>query len=177
MTTSTAPRKSTATYVAAYGGGPGQIQARVPVTEVDLDTRLAMASAGMDALLKFKHGAALVGAQAAVRRIESEAELLGLDPTGFRPNRTLKAAGDLIRKRGWTKGVYSSGDGALCAMGAIREAVYGPRWMQQELGYPAERSAVEELLNRIAIEVGNCYSVPKWNDTRANQDEVLRLLY
>ena len=150
---------------------------------VDFDTRLALASAGMDAIIEHKYADTLGDAQAAFERAVAEARQLSVysHPVkpAFQPHPVLAAARRLIEQRGWVKDVYSTGPGGgVCAMGAIREVVYGPRWAAMELGDPSERSAVVELLNRIASDVGHTdWSVARWNDAQQSKQDVLRLLY
>lgn len=147
---------------------------------VDMDTRLTLAHAAMAVLLDVpaETHAALSGAL-------KEAD--GLAVAGIlrerqkpvqpheRPNETLRRAGDLIRRRGWTRGAYSTGTG-ICAMAAIREVLYGPTWSY----LPAddrENDARDVLLARIAAEFGPGLSIPGWNDGQSSAGDVLRLLW
>ncbi len=141
--------------------------------DVDFDTRLALASAGMDAILAHKHGVTLAEAARALK-VAEEADLL--PSRQFKPNRTLAEAGYLIRRKGWTRNTFENHDGAMCAMGAIRGACYGPGWQHMPTD-GREHNAIEELMNRIAADTGEMFSIPQWNDTRPDVSHVLRLLY
>lgn len=144
----------------------------------DLETRLALASAGMDAILAHRHGDVLDEAQAAVQDAVAEASLtetLPVDPA-FQPNPVLAKAGRIVARRGWTKGTYSSEKGEVCAMGAIREAIYGPRW-NMGVTDAREEGPISVLLDRIAADLGCRMGIPGWNDSRESAADVLRLLY
>lgn len=139
-------------------------------TAIDFETRLMLADAGMQAKLAHNHGIALAEAQAAVQMALFEVDALPAVDHRFTPHPVLKAAGDLIRERGWAKGKYVAPGGAVCASYAVTEATRG---------LPDDRAceARDELLNRIAAEFGEALSIPMWNDSRANVDDVLRLMY
>lgn len=127
------------------------------------DTQAALSGA-----LKEADGLAVAGVLAERQRATQRPEL-------FRSNPILKAAGDIIRARGWTTGVYDSSTG-VCAMGAIRIATRGDAWEYHP--EPAgEREAIMLLLDRIADEFGPGLSVPGWNDRQEDAEGVLRLLF
>jgi hypothetical protein len=151
-------------------------------TEVDFDTRLMMADAAMDAILDHREAlmaqaevysafaADRAGAQAAVEDARAEAAMIEAEKPRFKPNPVLAKAHELIVTRGWTKGMYESPEGCVCALGAISQVV-GHNLQSGE-------DAVIELLNRIAAETGNpATSVGGWNDTRDDVSQVLKLLY
>ena len=135
---------------------------------VDLETRLALAGAGMDAVLAHRHADALAGARAAVREAQSTLPPVPEDNPGFPYHRVLARAAELIRERGWVRHEYESADGALCAVQAIR-TVAGE-------GTLAAADAEAELLRRIRDDVGDAFGIPQWNDSRSGVGEVLRLL-
>lgn len=153
----------------------------VPAT-VDFDTRLMLAAIGIDVILERTGGQALADAHAAVTaavadadRYAAEAAALGAlkaaqRPGVFRSHPILKAAGDLIRARGWHQGSWNDERGAVCALAAIRLATAG------DAGREADAVAV--LLERIQDELGHgAYSVPGWNDSRRSVADVMRLLF
>lgn len=161
------------------------VTAPVPATTptaIDFDTRLALAGIKMDVLLDVGEDT-----QAAVSEALKEADSLAVagdlklretaaqKPQRFRSQPILKAAGDLIRARGWTTGQFQTGT-ALCALGAIRTATRGNDWSNQP--EPAgEYGAINVLLERIADEFGPGLSVPGWNDRQTSDEGVLRLLW
>lgn len=128
------------------------------------DTQEAVASA-----LKEADGLAVAGTLAERQWAVQRPEL-------FQSNPILKAAGDLIRARGWTKGAYEGARGELCAIGAIRVATRGDAWGFED-GLDAEVSAVQVLLDRIADAFGPGLSVPGWNDRQTSAEGVLKLLF
>lgn len=141
--------------------------------DIDFPARLAIARAGMEALMDHAAGPAreearqaLCGALAAV---PEAGELL--DPVAGRSpsHPVLAAAGALIRARGWARDVFETPDGAVCALAAIRHVSR----------FAGEEAAAEaELLSRIAADVGHdAWSVPNWNDRQPDAAAVLRLLY
>lgn len=131
--------------------------------DVPEDTQAALSAA-----LKEADGLAVAG-------ILKEREAATQRPELFQSNPILKAAGDLIRARGWVKGEFDRGR-AMCAMGAIRTATRGDDWFYRP--EPAgEREAVNVLLDRIANEFGPGLSVPGWNDRQEDAEGVLRLLF
>lgn len=139
---------------------------------LSFEQRLAVARAGMDAVLAHRHGATLADAQAHVAAAEDEAQVIELDEyrkPGFAPHPVLARARRIIEIRGWTQGFREKPGGALCAERAIEIAAQG------QAG--AAWDAMRELMNRIAAETGEVLSVPSWNDTRRDRTEVLRLLY
>lgn len=146
--------------------------------QMDIDTVLMMSSAAFDGLLAHKHGAALNEAHTAVREAVAAGGTHTPEPATFEPHPVLAAAGNLIRTRGWLKNsFYDQPGGAVCALAAIRETVYGRNWLHL-MGDGSEMDAVCELLDRIAHHYGNRnLSVPSWNDRQDNVDAVLRLLY
>lgn len=143
-------------------------------TAIDFDTRLAIADAGITARLAHHHGVALADAQAALA--DAESSILEPETPEFKPHPVLAKAAQIIRKYGWVKGTYGSTSFGMCAMRAIREAVYGPNWLGMVNG-ERENGPVLELLNRIAVETGQPMSVPHWNDSREDVSQVLKLLY
>lgn len=178
MTTTQQPRKSVATYVANYGSSAAQVQSLADRgTDIDFATRLMLAGAGMDAI--FAHHRGSDTDPVVIHAIDEAAEILAEpEVPAFQPNAVLFAAGNIIRVRGWHKGDYRSDtSGAVCALGAIHDAVYGSGGNRVFSPDPRERDAAAELLNRIAIETGEPHSVPSWNDSRTSVDEVVRLMY
>lgn len=165
--TSTAPAK------------PAKVQ---PLHTVDFDTRLMLTGLGMnvklsDIIAKVDETAPLV-----MTVIDEAAELLAADtpePKTFQPNSTLAKARAIIEQRGWAQNTFGHETGPVCALGAIRTAVYGPQWMYGELGSFAERDAVNELLARIADREGHGgWSIPGFNDREGQtRDVVVSLLY
>lgn len=141
--------------------------------DIDFPTRLAIARAGMEALMDHAAGPAREEAQralcGALDAVPGAGELL--DPVAVRrpPHRVLAAAGELIRVRGWARNVFEAPDGAVCALAAIRHVSR----------FAGEEAAAEaELLSRIAADVGHdAWSVPGWNDRQSSAAAVLRLLY
>lgn len=126
--------------------------------------------AALSAALKEADGLAVAGALAERQRAAQQR------PELFQSNPILKAAGDLIRVRGWTKGAYDDARGQLCAMGAIRVATRGEAWEYHP--EPAgERDAINILLDRIADAFGPGLSVPGWNDRQEDAEDVLKLLF
>lgn len=133
--------------------------------DIPEDTQEAVASA-----LKEADGLAVAGVLAERQRAVQQR------PDLFQSNPILKAAGDLIRVRGWTRGAYDDARGQLCAMGAIRVATRGEAWEYHP--EPAgERDAINVLLDRIADEFGPGLSVPGWNDRQEDAEGVLKLLW
>jgi len=133
--------------------------------DIPEDTQTALSAA-----LKEADGLAVAGVLAEQQRAAQQR------PELFQSQPILKAAGDLIRARGWTKGAYDDARGQLCAIGAIRVTTRGEAWEYHP--EPAgERDAVNVLLDRIADEFGPGLSVPGWNDRQDNVNDVLRLLY
>lgn len=146
-------------------------QTPAPAPETDLETRMAIALAGMDGLLKFKHPEAIGEAQEAVRQATEAAELLTPDLVSFEPNRVLAKARRIIEKRGWHQGSWQAEPGgAVCALKAIELA--------SECNGQAFQEATDELMNRIAVESADCLTIPTWNDRgEQTQEGVCRLLY
>lgn len=161
------------------------VTAPAPATElppVSFETRLELAHAAMAVLLDVPEDTQAAVSEAlkeadglAVAGILKQRENATQRPELFRSNPILKAAGDLIRARGWTRGQFDEGS-ALCAMGAIRTATRGDEWFYrpEPMG---EREAVNLLLARIADEFGPGLSVPGWNDRQSDVGDVLRLLF
>ena len=172
-TETTAPRKTVATYVANYGSSAAKVQSLADRgTDIDFDTRITMALAGMDAILSHKHGGAVAEAHAAVTEIQDEILITLPEPEApvFQPHPILKAAGDVIRDRGWHQGGFESECGPqVCALGAIKLVTPGD--------FRAELEAETELLNRIAADTGEELSVPLWNDSRGSVADIVKLLY
>lgn len=161
-------------------------QTQAPAVEipaaVDFDTRLMLASIGMDVLLAHAGGQDLLDAHAAVTAAIADADRYGAEaaalallkaaqaPGTFRSHPILKAAGQIIRDRGWHQGSWTNERGAVCALAAIRIATGG------DTGQEADAVAV--LLDRIRDDLGqSAYSVPGWNDSRRSASDVLRLLF
>lgn len=149
---------------------------------VSFEMRLELSQAAMDALLDIPEDtqAAVSGALKeadglAVAGILAERQRAVQQPELFQSNPILKAAGNLIRARGWIKGEFDNSHG-LCVMGAIRTATRGENWWYQPEP-TGEREAVGVLLDRIAAEFGPGLSVPGWNDRQDGVQDVLRLLY
>lgn len=140
---------------------------------VDFDTRLALASAGMDAIHAHRHGTTLAEARAAVATAYETPELLDPPEPKFKSHPLLAQARKIVEKRGWVQGAFESPTGCVCAGEAIRIAGGG---------HPLSRSvldAQEELVNRIAADTGEAgLGITQWNDTHCkSQADVFRLLY
>lgn len=176
---------TTATHeetVAAIAATPTSRETFADLPPVTFEMRMELTHAAMDALLNVPEStqAAVSGALKeadglAVAGILAERQRAAQQPRLFQPHPILKAAGDLIRTRGWTTEAFENGR-ALCAMGAIRVATRGDHWFYQP--EPAgEREAINALLGRIAFEFGPGLSVPGWNDRQDSPEGVLRLLY
>lgn len=147
-----------------------------PTPTVDLDTRLDLAAIGMDVTMQLAAGAALAEADAEAAAAILEAQSTEDPATVFPPHPALAKARRIIESRGWTRGEYVASSGAVCAMAAIREAVYGPGWHYRAFDQ-RELEPAAELMNRIAADTGYALSVPAWNDSRSDVSEVVRLLY
>lgn len=132
---------------------------------VDLETRLTLASAAMDALLAHRHPGVLEEAHAAVQAARC---LVQPVPARWRPEPVLSRAAVIIRERGWARHVWTGPGGELCALAAIRLAAGGDR--------AAETRAEAELRRRIAVVTGVLAGVACWNDSRSSASEVLSLL-
>lgn len=146
-------------------------------TDIDFDTRLALASAGIKATLDHKHADALSEAHAeAEAAIKQAGSPILVAPARFQPNDVLARAREIIETRGWAQGAIQRRDGAVCAVGAIRIAVYGSSCGSWE-DNNEEVDATHELLDRIAATTGQDMNVPTWNDSRTTKDEVISLLY
>lgn len=148
---------------------------KLPTPDVGLDTRLMMASIGLDVTMAEAVGRDLAEANAAATAAILEAQSTPDPYPGYEPHPVLQRAAQLIRERGWVQGVYEAPGGRLCAMAAIREAVYGPMWSVTPSDQ-RERDAAYELMRRIKDDTGTSFSVPSWNDSRSSVDDVLRLL-
>lgn len=157
------------------------VQSKTPTT-IDFDTRLTLAGIAMDVLLDIPEDTqqnvqdALKEADnLAVAGILTEQQRASQQPELFRSQPILKAAGDLIRVRGWTTDAFENGR-ALCALGAIRTVTRGDNWFYQPV--PADEcAAIKVLLDRIAAEFGPGLSVPGWNDRQDSAEGVLSLLF
>jgi hypothetical protein len=142
--------------------------------DVDLDTRLTLAAAGMDAIIEHKYPTVISESQEAMYAAVREARTT---LPVFESHPILKAAGDLIRSHGWQQGTYGSRSLGYCAIGAIRTVTYGPDWGVNDRD-GRDQDAIEELLNRIASDTGTPQTVPNWNDHKGRtREDVLRLLY
>jgi len=141
---------------------------------VDLDTRLAITDAAMDALLD---QAALVfevnTAHLPEPTVGYVAPILPtLDPAPAPQPSPLAAvylgAIQILRERGWARGALREGE-AVCVVGAIRAAVG-----------PANRGLADDacthLLEVIKTQFARAESVPSWNDSQRNAAAVLRVL-
>ena len=148
-------------------------ETRTVTINADFDTRLAIASAGMDALLS-QHDTA--EAHAAAEEAFSTAGAWTPAPIG---HPVLAAAADVIRQLGWCRESFVSEDGAVCAVGAIRTVCNlspdGSGWTMDN--YLSANDATTVLMGRIAETTGMSYSIPLWNDSRPDVNEVLRLMY
>jgi hypothetical protein len=148
----------------------------------DFDTRLMLASIGMDVLLARAGGQALADAHAAVTAAVAAADRYGAEavalegltaaqrPVTHRSSRILARAADIIRDRGWHQGDWTDSQGAVCALQAIRLAA------GDDTDAAADAAAV--LLDRIRNQFGDhASSVPGWNDRRERTEaDVLYLL-
>lgn len=120
-------------------------------SEVGFETRLAMASIAIDVALS-RHGESPVVPAAPSPELKPAAQ-----PEPQTPAQTLWEAAQLIRERGWAQGEYSRQDGALCALGAIREAAAGDAVLTG--------LATGMLMNRIERLHGRVYhAIWTWND-------------
>ena len=83
----------------------------------------------------------------------------------------LRAAAEVLRRDGWRQGDYVQfPNGACCATGAIRKAVYGDPWIAGYLSGRAERAVLS------VVDPGG-HSLPWWNDTPGRTaDEVIAAL-
>lgn len=158
------------------------VQSKTPTT-IDFDTRLTLAGIAMDVLLDIPEDTQQAVQDAlkeadnlAVAGILAEQQRAAQQPELFQSQPILKAAGDLIRARGWTTGAYDDARGQLCAMGAIRVATRGEAW-EYHPEPVGEREAIGVLLDRIAAEFGPGLSVPGWNDRQDSVEGVLSLLF
>lgn len=178
MDTATNEHAETVAALAA-APSPDTFQALPPVTT---EMRLELSHAAMNVLLGVPEDnrTALAAALKEADELATAALLAAREraeqkPELFRSSPILKAAGELIRERGWTKGEFDHGR-AVCAMGAIRTVTRGENWWYRP--EPAgEREAVQLLLDRIADEFGPGLSVPGWNDRQTDVQDVLRLLF
>lgn len=140
---------------------------------VSFDTRLELASIGMDVVLSGCDGVQEAHQQAADATAEAdrysaapETHEAVTQPLSPEAERVLKYAATIIRVRGWTRGEWVSDCGAVCAMTAVRIAAGGDSKVFNE--------AEDELLRRTGSGFG---SVMVWNDRGGRtRDEVLRLL-
>lgn len=159
---------------------PTRTAAPVRVTgTMDIDTRLTLASIYMDVILSRDPAvrearAAVAEAIADADRYAAEAnrwEAVTAPPSVFKSHPILKRAGAIVRERGWHQGHWTSEQGAVCALAAIRLAM---------VTVPGrEGDAVSVLLDRIRHSFGeSSLSVPGWNDRQARTEgEVLSLLF
>lgn len=167
-----------ARYTETYTRPASAIEPVTVPTHVDLETRLSLASAAMNAIMAHHHGDTMNESQNAVQDALDEAQALTPEPITFEPHPVLAKARRIIEQRGWARGIFQDNEGAVCARHAIRLAVYGPVRSPSEDGDPAEDDAVLELLNRIAVETGNpATSIQSWNDFQNDKEAVLKLLY
>lgn len=138
---------------------------RPPPPQPDLETRLTLASAAMDAVMAHRHPGVLEEADAAVQAVLSR---LPEDTPQWRPEPTLVRAAELIRERGWARHVFTGPRGELCALAAIELAAGGNRSRQAR--------AEAELRRRIAVTTGVLAGIACWNDSRPDAGAVLALL-
>lgn len=145
-----------------------------PSPVVDLDTRLALASAGMDALLE----------QAMLRfdvdtahqpepAVDYAAPILPTVTPAPAPQSSPLAAVYLaairiIRERGWTRSCLRNQQGAVCAVGAIRAAAGPDRGLADD--------ACAHLLDAIQTQF-SAETIPAWNDQQTSADVVIRMLH
>jgi hypothetical protein len=174
MTTATTQRPTARAVEQPHATGP-----RSASTDIDFDTRLMATHILMDVLLgddeavqEARQTAADAIAAAARYSAESAALTAVLaPPETFTSHPILKRAGDIVRDRGWHQGDWTSQQGAVCALAAVRLACGGRPEREAE--------AVAVLLTRIRHEFGDgASSVPGWNDRRdRTRADVLRLLW
>lgn len=163
------------TTATQYPAAPVVAPAKAAPAAVPFETRLELAGVGIDTLMSVAAGDALAEANAAATAAVLEAQST-VDPTPqWKPHPVLQQAAELIRTRGWVQGVYESPGGRLCAMAAIREALYGPVWTMTPSDH-RERDAAYELMRRIKDDTGTAFSVPAWNDSRGSVEDVVRLM-
>lgn len=137
------------------------VTAPATTSTIDFDTRLVLARIAIDVACE-RHGT--VEADAAV----TEAGTHVATVTEAGPERVghtvLRAAGDLIRARGWVQGEMVAESGALCALGAIHIAA--------SLTGASRHDAAQVLTERIGR------SVIEWNDQYGRTEaEVLSMLW
>jgi hypothetical protein len=142
---------------------------------LDLDARLALATAAMTLRLD----RAAVAFEVNTAHIESAsvdlAELVPLTPTiapALTPALTpvaacLQRAQTVLAERGWCTGALRGEQGAVCLMGAIRAAA-------TSRGQADDACAV--LLDAIQAEFTGAETVPSWNDQQTGPHVPLRLL-
>ena len=76
----------------------------------------------------------------------------------------LEAALSSLRRRGWCQGRYVDMKGRVCAVGAVRDAVYGVPRQTQGGGLVREAYAYAALLDKIHDITGVAASVEVYND-------------
>jgi hypothetical protein len=140
-------------------------------TRIDFATRLELSGVAVDAVggaeLDEAHDAASEALAEASRYLETPKPCEALTRAS---SPVLGRAREVLLTRGWAQGVFEAEDGAVCVLGAIREAAGGDA---QE-----SARAADELLTRIAASGLDGLSVTGWNDRPSTRrDDVLRLLY
>lgn len=92
----------------------------------------------------------------------------------------LKRAKQIIEEDGWTQGTYGDNDGPVCALGAIRRAIYGQTYVP---GF-TERERESNLYRSIGIRIAEIIGDPNYpfdglvqfNDTHGRtKEEVLKV--
>lgn len=73
----------------------------------------------------------------------------------------------ILATRGWTRGALRSGQGAVCAIGALRAAATSRRQADD---------ACVLLLELIQAEFTDADTIPSWNDRQTSAAPVLRIL-
>jgi hypothetical protein len=148
-------------------------------TTPDLDTRLTLASICMDVLLSRAGGQSLADAHTAVAAAGNLAGAEAMTPgtgcaderhTTHRSRHILARAADIIRDRGWHQGDWTSRQGAVCVLQAVRLAAGG------DADAAADAAAV--LIDRMRSRFGDhASSVTGWNDrSERTKADVLALL-
>lgn len=147
---------------------------RTATPPVDLDTRLALASAGMNALLAQAHLVFDVNTAHLPNSPVVDLALVDLPATAPQAAPAASpfaavylAAIDVIRERGWTRAHLRDEAGAVCAVGAIRAAASRDRGLADD--------ACAHLLNVIQREF-TAETVPSWNDSQTSAESVIRIL-
>jgi hypothetical protein len=141
-------------------------------TQVDLDTRLAIADASMtlrleQAQLRFDVNTAHQPNSPVVELEFVDLPALAPQPQGCPLAAVFLAAINVIRARGWTRGGLRDEQGAVCAVEAIRAAA-GP-----------DRGRADDACARLLDVIQQHFqadTLPSWNDAQTNPDTVIRML-